>query len=416
MKRIKFRHVHYGWVMVVISIGVLVTLGLTFHCFGVFLKPITTELEWDRGALSAAYSIMVLVAGPVAIVAGRLSDRYGPRPLVTIGGLLTGIAFLLTSQISALWHIYLIWGILIGIGATFCLLPIMAIVPRWFTKKRGIATGMVMSGMGVGGIISPLLSQWLISAYGWRQAFIILGLITLVIIIPLAQFMRQSPQQVELKPYGGDEIIENKQSQSSATKGLSFSQAVRTREFWLWGLIQAALFFCMGAVVVHIVPHATDVGIPEVIAASILSISAGVGIFGRLGIGIISDRVGGRLTLSVCLILATLGLTWLLFANEIWMFYLYAVVQGLSFASVVTLLPVLTAELFGLKSLGVIIGALTLVGVVGEAIGPILTGSVFDITGSYWLAFLTCVVICAAAVILSLVLLRYKGKTSMARQ
>jgi MFS family permease len=169
----------------------------------------------------------------------------------------------------------------------------------------------------------------------------------------------------------------------------------------------------MGAVGVHIVPHATDIGIPEVMAASILSISAGVGICGRLGIGFLSDRIGSKLTLSACLSLATLGLIWLLFAEEIWMFYLYALLQGLSFASVVTLLPVLTAELFGLKSLGVMIGALTLVGIIGEAIGPILTGSVFDITGSYRIAFLICVGICAAAVVLSLVLLRYKGKTGM---
>jgi len=221
---------------------------------------------------------------------------------------------------------------------------------------------------------------------------------------------------VGLQPYGGDEIIEDKQSPSSATEGLSLRQAVRTSGFWLWGLIQTGMFFCMGAIGVHIVPHATDLGIPGVMAASILSITAGVGIFGRLAIGFISDKIGSKLILSACLSLATLGLIWLLFAEEIWMFYLYAVVQGLSFASVVTLLPVLTAELFGIKSLGVMIGALTLVGIIGEAIGPVLTGSIFDITGSYRLAFLICVVIIAAAAILSLVLLRYKGKTGMARE
>jgi len=380
---------------------------------------LTTEFNWDRGALSNSYSLSVLVAGPVAILAGRFGDKYGPRPLVTIGGLLSGIGFLLSSQISSLWHLYLIWGIGIGIGSTLLLLPVMAMVPRWFTKSRGIATGLVMSGMGIGGVISPLLAQWLISAYGWQSTFIILGVITLVVIIPLAQFMRHSPQRAGLKPYGGDEIneiIEDKQSQSSAMEGLSLSQAIRTSRFWLWGLIQAGLFFCIGTVGVHIVPHATDIGIPDVIAASILSISAGVGIFGRLVIGFISDKIGSLLALSICLSLGTLGIIWLLFANESWMFYLYAVVQGLSFASIVTLLPVLTAELFGVKSLGVIMGTLIFVGIIGEAIGPTLTGSIFDITGSYRLAFLICVGVIAATVILSLVLLRYKGKTGMARE
>lgn len=407
------KRLHYSWIMVGISIGVLIIIGIQFYSFGVFIKPMTADLNWDRGILSVGYSIMVLVAGPFGLVVGRLSDKYGPRPLVTIGGLFTGAGFLLTSLISSLWQLYLIWGILIGIGSVLCLLPVMAIVPRWFTKKRGIAMGFVMAGMGIGGVISPLLTQWLISARDWRYAFIILGLITIIIIIPIAQFMRHSPQRIGLKPYGEDEIIEDKQSPSSAVEGLSLSHAVRTSRFWLWGLIQAGLFFCIGAIGVHIIPHATDLGIPEIMAASILSISAGVGIFGRLFIGYVSDRVGSRLTLSVCLSLATLGLIWLLFAQEIWMFYLYAVIQGLSFASVVTLLPILTAELFGVKSLGVTMGALIFVGIIGEAIGPTLTGFIFDITGSYRLAFLITVGVIAAAVILSLVLLRQKGKTGM---
>ena len=117
--------------------------------------------------------------------------------------------------------------------------------------------------------------------------------------------------------------------------------------------------------------------------------------------------------MSACLSLATLGIIWLLFAEEIWMFYLYAVLQGLSFASVVTLLPVLTAEFFGVKSLGLMIGALTLVGIVGEALGPIITGRIFDVTGSYRLAFLVCVVMIAIAVTLSLVLLRNTGRAGM---
>ena len=412
----KLKRLHYGWVIVVISIGVLAGQALPFQSFGVFFKPIVMEFNWDRGTLSVAFSIMILVTGSLALVAGRLTDRYGPRPIVTIGGLSAGIAFLLMSQISSLWQVYLIWGILMGISFCFCLLPIMAIVPRWFIKRRGIAMGITMAGSGIGGIISPLLAQWLISAYGWRNAFIIVGVITLVIIIPLAQFLKHSPQRAGLKPYGENEIIEDKQSQSSAMEGLSFSQAIRTSRFWLFALILAGFFFCFSSMMVHIVPHATDIGIPEVIAASILSIIAGIGIFARLAIGFISDRLGGTLALSICVSLGTLTLIWLLFAEEIWMFYLFAVLHGFSFGSIATLVPIVPAELFGLKSLGVIMGGIILLATIGEAIGAPLTGSIFDITGSYRLAFLICTVICTATVILSLVLLRYKGKTGMARE
>ena len=274
--------------------------------------------------------------------------------------------------------------------------------------------GITMSGMGLGGMIAPLLTQWLISTYNWRYAFIILGLIIIIIIIPLAQFLKHSPQKVGLKPYGEGEIIDAKQSPSSAMKGLSLSQAVRTRGFWLLGLIQTFARLSMVTVNVHIIPHANDVGIPVVIAASILSFSAGIGIIGRLIIGLISDRKGGRPALVVCFLLTISALIILLFAKEIWMFYVFAVFFGLANGSFNTLLPVVSAELFGLVYLGAIIGGLGIFARLGEAIGAPLGGSIFDLTGSYSLAFLIVMGICILGIFLSLVLQRYNGKIGMA--
>ena len=350
------------------------------YAFGVFLKPLTEEFGWDRGALSAAYSMSVLLGGGLGILSGRLTDRYGPRPIVTAGGLLTGIAFFLMSQVSSLWHVYLIWGVLMGLGFSFCLIPVMVIVPKWFIKRRGIASGLVMTGMGLGGVVTPPLAQWLISASGWRWSFIILGVITLVIIVPVAQFMKHSPQRAGLKPYGEDETTEGEQPYSSTMDGLSFNQAIRTNRFWIFGLILASFFFCFGTILVHIVPHANDVGIPAITAASIVSIAAGISIISRLGTGYIADKVGGIRALLACITLITLALIWLLFTTETWMFYVFAVIFGLSYGGLVTLLPVITAELFGVVSLGVILGGLTFVGTIGEALGPPISGSIFDIT------------------------------------
>ncbi len=411
----KLKRVHYGWVMVAISISVLLAHALTLYAFGVFLKPLTGEFGWDRGALSGAYSMSVLIGGGLGILSGRLTDRYGPRPIVTAGGLLTGIAFFLMSQVSSLWHVYLIWGVLMGLGFSFCLIPVMAIVPKWFIKRRGIASGLVMAGMGLGGVVTPPLSQWLISASGWRWAFIILGVITLVIIVPVAQFMKHSPQRAGLKPYGEDETSEDEQPYSLTMDGFSFNQAIRTKRFWLFGLILASFFFSFGTILVHIVPHTNDVGIPAITAASIVSIAASISIISRLGTGYIADKVGGIRALLACITLITLALIWLLFATETWMFYVFAVIFGLSYGGLVTLLPVITAELFGVVSLGVILGGLTFVGTIGEALGPPISGTIFDITESYWLAFLICAVISAAAAVLSLVLLKSRGRAKMAR-
>ena len=280
---IKRERLHYGWVMVLIALSVLATHALVMYTFGVFLKPLVAEFNWDRGALSGANSMYMLLAGTFAIFTGRLSDKYGPRMLVTLNGLLTGIGFLALSQINSLWQVYLIWGLFLGIGGSCCYIPVMSTIPRWFVKKTGIAIGITVAGFGLGAVITPPLTQWLISAYGWRQAFIVLGLITFVIVIPLAQFMKHSPQRVGLKPYGEIGTLKDKQSQAAG--GLSFRQAIKTSRFLVWGSIICCFFFSVQVIVVHIVPHGIDIGISATVAAGILSIIAAFSIFGRLSIG-----------------------------------------------------------------------------------------------------------------------------------
>jgi MFS family permease len=170
-------------------------------------------------------------------------------------------------------------------------------------------------------------------------------------------------------------------------------------------------FYCEESIIVHIIPHAGDIGISAIIAASILSFVAGISIIGRLGIGFVSDKVGSRLSLTACLSLITFALIWLLFIREIWMFYVFAVVFGLAYGGFVSLLTVVAAELFGRKFLGSMLGGLFFMGLIGGAIGAPLSGTIFDITGDYRLAFLICTVLCTVAVILSIVILKYKSST-----
>ncbi len=403
------KHLYYGWVIVLITTCVLATQGLIFYSFGIFLKPLTAEFNWERGALSAALSMNGVVAGLLAIFIGRLSDKYGPRLLVTANGLLTGMAFLLLSQISSLWQVYLIWGLPMGIAGGCAFIPLISTIPRWFAKNRGIAMGIATTGFGLGGIIAPPLAQWLISGYGWRQTYIILGLIILIIITPLAQFMKHSPQRIRLKSYGENgTTMEDKQS--LATEGVSLKQAIKTSHFWVFGSILFCFFFVLQTIIVHIVPHAVDIEIPTTVAVGILSIIAVSSIIGKLSIGFIADKVGARRALTACLTLATLALIWLLFAKEIWMFYLFAVLFGIAYGGVIPLENLIPAELFGLKFLGMILASLMLFLTIGGALGAPLAGYIFDVTGNYSLAFLICVIIFVLGLIPSVILLRSKGK------
>jgi len=269
--------------------------------------------------------------------------------------------------------------------------------------------GLTFTGFGLGAMIAPPLAQWLISTYTWRQAYIILGLVIIITVTPLAQFMKHSPQRMGLKPYGEDETIKLEQPLALAVEGLSLKQAIKSGRFWLFGLILTCFFFFLQVITVHIVPHTVDIGISAAVAASILSIVAGGSTVGRLSIGFFSDRIGGRRALSACLALAALALLWLLFAKEVWAFYLFAVLFGIAYGGVIPLQAILSADLFGLKSLGVIFGTLMLFSTVGGALGPPLAGSIFDVTGNYNLALTICVIVGTLAIILSLILLRFKG-------
>lgn len=402
------KKLHYGWILVILATGILTMYAVVSFTRGVFLTPITNELGWSRGTLSAAFSIFVLVAGPLAIFTGKLTDKYGPRFLITAGGLLAGAGFFTMSQVSSLWQVYLIWVLLIGIADCSVMTPTLTTIPRWFTKRRGIALGITTSGFALGGMLWPPIAQTLISSYNWGLSYLILGSIILVFIVIFAQFMKHSPQRIGLLSYG--QINSTNKSQQTINKmgGLSFSQALKTRRFWFFSAVLICFFFFFQVIVVHIIPHATDIGISPLIAATILSLISAIGIISRLSMGFIADRIGGRLALTICLILQTIALAWLLIAKETWALYLFAIVFGIGQGGIMPIQMMVTAELFGLKSLGMLGGALMLFGYSGMALGPILAGSIFDASGSYSIAFITCIILGVVAILMSILLLRSK--------
>ena len=176
------------------------------HSFGVFFKPLLAEFGWTRATISGAYSLSLTLSGFLGMGTGRLTDRFGSRSLITIGGLLLGIGYILLSQANAVWQLYLLYGVIIGISISCILIPTLSTLARWFIKRRGMMTGLVIAGTGVGMIAMPLLADRLISGYGWRTSFIVFGVISFVIIILAAQFLRRDPQSKGQLPDGDTEI------------------------------------------------------------------------------------------------------------------------------------------------------------------------------------------------------------------
>ncbi len=408
----KLKTMHYAWTMVIVSACLMVVQAFRIFTFGVFLKSITSEFGWGRGEISTAYAIGMFTSGSSSIIAGRACDRYGPKSLVTASGILVATGFFLMSRISATWQLHLVWGLLMGLGGSFFFIPITSTIPRWFIKQRSAAVALTGAGFSLGGIVAPPLAQLLILKYNWRFSYIVLSLITLAIVIPLAQFLKQSPDTIGARAYG--EELETNLGEPGIRKtpdeSLSFSGAIRIRYFWLFGALMFCFFSSLQVVLVHISPYAVDKGIPALTAAGIVSLISAFSTAGRIATGVLSDRVGGWPMLVICLILSTIALTWLLFVKQAWMFYLFAMLFGIAYGGMVPLTSVVPAELFGLRAFGAIYAGLMLVSTVGESLGAPVAGFIFDTTGEYWPALLICIFLSLLAIALSIIVLKYRRK------
>jgi len=377
----------YGYTIVIISfIAMMLLLGL-HTVFGIFVKPIIAELGWTRTVTSGAFSLSQLMFGLLGIVIGGLNDRFGPRVVMTLCGLLAGLGYLLMSQVQTVWQMYLLFGVMIGVGSSVYV-PLLSTVARWFVRRRNMMTGIVFAGAGVGMLVLPLVIDRLISAFDWRLTFLILGAIILVVVVVTAQFLRCDPGQVGQVAYGRDGAVEA--SLHSETRAFSLKEAMLTRPFWLLCVTLVFYGFCFFSLQVHIVPYLTDRGISAASAAIILTTIGGATIIGQVGLGSTGDRIGSKRAFLTGIILIALAVFTLMLARELWTFYIFAILLGLAFG--------------GLASHGVILGVFAFTFTLGAAVGPLLFGYIFDVTGNYNLAFLVCAAIAVAAVILTVFL------------
>ncbi len=393
----------YGYVMVAVAFVIMLLSWGLYVVFGVFFDPLLEEFGWTRTMISGAYSLSAILSGVVGIAMGGLTDRFGPRLVVTFCGFCLGLGYLLMSQVNALWQFYLYYGVVIGIGMSGVWIPLVSPIARWFVERRSLMTGIVISGLTVGQLIAPPVISRLIPAYGWRLSYIILGGVVMVTIIVLAQFLRRDPGHALRSPV--QEKEGEKPNLNSDVKDFNLREAVRTPQFWLVAIV----FFCVGwaafAVTVHIVPNAIDLGISPITAANILAINGGIGIIGNFVLGgFIGDRLGNRKAFIIGAAIMAASLFYLVPAREIWMFYLFALAFGIGLGGTGTSESPLIARLFGLSSHGLIYGVAALSWTIGSAVGPIVTGYMFDVIGNYQLAFLLAGIIAVLGLVLLMVL------------
>jgi len=397
----------YGYIIVVAAFLVMGLTWGSFYTFGVFFDSFLTEFGWTRAATSGAFSVAAIFVGAGSIITGRFTDRLGPRKVLMVCVASLALGLILVSQVRALWHLYFFYS-LVGIGLSGAFVPMVSTIARWFVKNRGMMTGIAVSGLGVGTLVLPLLATWLISAFGWRNAYIVIGVLILVVLMTAAQFLRRDPAEMGLVPYGQNDIGV---MPVSLADGFTLQEAIGTRQFWM--LSAMYLFYCLsiGAVIAHIVLHGIGLGTSPAKAALILSFTGAASTAGRIILGSAGDRLGYKRTLAIALGLQSASMFWLLPSKELWMLYLFGTAFGFSYGGIAALFSPFVAEQFGLNAHGIILGVFMISSQIGEAISPIITGHIFDIMGSYLLAFLIWAILATAALVLLLMTRRPTKKS-----
>lgn len=389
----------YGYVIVAASFFIEACGIGVYVAFGVFFKPLIAEFGWARATVSGATSLAYLMMGLLGVVAGSLNDRFGPRMVMAISGLFCGCGYVLLSRIDSVWELYLFYGLVVGIGLSSVDVIALTVTARWFVRRRGMMTGIIKVGTGVGQLILPLLASIWIIGFGWRHAFACLGIVVMLFMVGSGLLLRRDPS---LKGYVPDGNSNQAPGQAAHVEsGLSLHQAARTPQLWVYCIVNFLVMNCLLIIMLHIVPHASDIGLDPIKAASVVSAIGASSMVGRLFIGILVDRVGTMKAVIACLVLLVCGFLWLQVARTLWMLYLFAAIYGAGHGGFFTSISPTVARLFGMSSHGVILGIVLFSGNLGGAIGPVVAGYIFDVARSYQPVFWLMAALCAIALLLT---------------
>jgi OFA family oxalate/formate antiporter-like MFS transporter len=382
---------YYGWVIVIAGLIISAVLIGSRQSFSVFFKSIESDFGLNRAVTSGIFSTFMAFSAISSALGGWALDRFGPKITIAAMGFFAGLSLLITSQVHSVWLLYLTYSLVMSLGTGQAYTVVVGFVARWFQKKRGLALGISSTGGGLGSLVFAPFASYLIISFDWRVAYIVIGIIALVVVISLSLLLKGYPKEMGLLPDGSkkeiaqsDMVVKKDIIQSS----LSLTDALKTRQFWLLFMIWAFYGTSIYLISTHIVPHATDLGISELVAATIISVLSIFNIIGGLTVGTLSDKFG-RKTVSIASTLIGVASLFLLMwvPNNILVLYIFAALFGIPFGGIGTIVSALAADIFGTRSIGKIIGVIGIAWFIGAAIGPIIGGVIFDAFKNYFMAF-----------------------------
>jgi MFS transporter, OFA family, oxalate/formate antiporter len=378
--------VYYGWYVVAAAFVVnFIGFGCVYT-FSTFVASLQNDFAASRGSVSLVFSLAGFLYFGFGIVSGPLADRWGSRRLAVIGMLVTGLGMAAVGAARSLVEVYVAYGLGVGLGVGCSYVPSVGAVQRWFARRRGLASGFAVSGIGVGTLVMPPLAAFLINALGWREAYLALGGLAAVLGGSAAVLIENNPH--DGFDLDGDHACLGVQTGHAV--GMSLREAIRSRQFI--GLYAACLICSFSVFVpfVHLVPYARDHGIPQSSAALLLAMIGFGSTAGRFFLGGVADRMGRRLALLTTYAGMALTLGMWAISTGLWALGVFAFAYGVIYGGWVALLPALVTDYFGGRNVSGIIGFLYSSVAIGTLIGPAAAGFAFDMSHSYTLPILAC--------------------------
>ncbi len=372
--------------------------GINFHGFGNFIIPFGREFGWSRTTISVIFSAARLESGLLGPIEGWAVDRSGPRRLILVGIPLMGLGYIALSFINGLIAFFFVYVFMIALGNSLGMsTPITAAAANWFNKRRGLAFGVMWSGVGLGGLFVPAVG-WLIETYDWRTAALIIGVFVAAIGPPVASVMRHRPEQYGYYPDGivPDGARDSPKDPQGRTRPIiadlsndfTAREALRTSSFWFLTLSIMARSLVSGGIGLHLVPFFVDLGASNVTAAALAGSVGLMSIPGRFGLSALGDFVNKRYVMAASLAVMSVSIIFMARAPNVTAVIPVLIVFSASQGGISVIPQSLIADYFGRRSYATIQGFRSSIQMLGIIVGPIISGYIFDTTGSYTNAFL----------------------------
>ena len=379
------RPIYYGWWMLAVSVlAVAATGGLSFWSLGLYVRPLEDDFGWSRAEVSLGFSLSFLASGLIAPLIGRWIDLRGPRQIILVGALLTAATYVLLATTNAIWQWYLYQSINAVCRQMMFFIPFQALISRWFSKRRGLAVGILGMGFALGGFAVVPFMRVIIDAVGWEGSFVVAGGVIAAIFIPMNLFLiRNTPDDV-------GQHLDGLRPRTLATPmaadppAITARQALRTPLFW--ALTLGIGFFIAGLVawIVHAVPFFESRGVSPGWAVGIVSITAGCSMFARIAFGLLADRITRIELMAVVLtVVLSVALVAMLVSATTGVIALFVVLWVVGSSGGPMFEPLLLTRAFGVAHFATILGVVVVVETVGQVLAPTVVGAIFDSTGSY---------------------------------